>query len=149
MSIDRSAITNVGLAGMIAVLGIAGPACGTRGASKETERPAQSAPEPTASSAVAELTRVTDRSLVCMVNNQFMGKPQIPIEVEGRTYFGCCDMCKTRLGNDPGARKAIDPTSKREVDKATAVIARRANGSTLYFENEGTFEAYARDHHGP
>src|SRR5690606_36465661 len=32
--------------------------------------------------------RVADPSLVCMVNDQFMGTPQIPIAVAGRTYYG-------------------------------------------------------------
>jgi hypothetical protein len=26
-----------------------------------------------------------------------MGTPQIPVSVEGCTYFGCCDMCKGKL----------------------------------------------------
>lgn len=78
-----------------------------------------------------------------MVNNQFMGRPQIPIEVDGRTYFGCCEMCKGRLANDPTSRVAIDPVSQRSVDKATAVIGKTDDGTTLYFENEQTFAAYA------
>jgi len=95
------------------------------------------------SPASAELTRVTDPSLVCMVNNQFMGSPQIPIEVEGRTYFGCCEMCKARLGSDPSSRVAKDPVSGHEVDKATAVIGKTRTGQTLYFENERNFTAYS------
>jgi YHS domain-containing protein len=78
-----------------------------------------------------------------MVNNQFMGTPQIPIEVAGHTYFGCCEMCKARLGNDPTARLAKDPVSGREVDKATAVIGKTREGHTLYFENERNFAAYS------
>ena len=66
-----------------------------------------------ASSAAASLTLVTDRSLVCMVNNHFMGRPQIPIEVEERTYYGCCEMCKGRLGSDPSSRVSTDPAAAR------------------------------------
>ncbi len=92
----------------------------------------------------SSLTLVTDRSLVCMVNNQFMGRAQIPIEVEGRTYYGCCEMCKGRLGSDPSSRVSADPVSGNTVDKATAVIGRDSNGMALYFENDQTFAAYAQ-----
>lgn len=60
-----------------------------------------------------------------------MGKAQIPVEVEGKTYFGCCDMCKTRLAQDPESRAALDPVSGARVDKASAVIGREASGSVL------------------
>lgn len=98
--------------------------------------------EPAASAAASTLTRVTDRSLVCMVNNQFMGKPQIPIEVEGRTYFGCCEMCKGRLGNDPTTRAAADPVSGNTVDKSVAIIGQDSEGRIFYFENDQNFAAY-------
>lgn len=130
--------------------------CETKGTSQATtaqpsptEMPAlaASAQEDNArapSAAAASLTLVTDRSLVCMVNNQFMGRPQIPIEVEGRTYYGCCEMCKGRLGSDPSSRVSTDPVSGNTVDKATAVIGRSSDGRTLYFESDQTFAAYVR-----
>lgn len=102
------------------------------------------APAETAAGPDGALTLVADRSLVCMVNDQFMGQPQIPIEVEGRTYYGCCEMCKTRLGTDPTARSAIDPVTNRPVDKAVAVIGKTPTGAAVYFETEESFAAYAR-----
>lgn len=105
---------------------------------------AQQGHERSSDTSASSLTLVTDRSLVCMVNNQFMGRPQIPIEVDGRTYYGCCEMCKGRLGSDPSSRVSTDPVSGNTVDKATAVIGRAGDGRTLYFENEQTFAAYAR-----
>jgi YHS domain-containing protein len=90
----------------------------------------------------ATVTRV-DPSLVCMVNNQFMGKPQIPVVVNGSTYYGCCEMCKGKLANDPSARTGVDPVSGRPVDKARAIIGKAESGSTLYFESEQTFAAYS------
>lgn len=83
-----------------------------------------------------------DPTQVCMVNNQFMGKPQIPIAVEGRTYYGCCNMCKDRLGKDPSSRLAQDPVTGESVDKATAVIIQDPNGRVLYFANEGTLSRF-------
>ena len=79
-----------------------------------------------------------------MVNNQFMGRPQIPIVVEGKTYYGCCEMCKDRLAKDSAARTAVDPVSSKPVDKAVAVIAKAESGAALYFESEATFAAYSK-----
>ncbi len=89
------------------------------------------------------LTPVTDRRLVCMVNNQYMGKPQIPVDVDGKIYYGCCPMCKERLATNPAARAAIDPASHKTVDKADAVIARTPSGSVLYFESAQTLAVYS------
>jgi len=88
------------------------------------------------------LTRV-DAKRVCMVNNTVFPKDQIPVEVDGKTYFGCCEMCKGRLAQDAGARSAIDPVSGKTVDKATAVIGTTSDGKVLYFENEQTFSQFA------
>ena len=78
-----------------------------------------------------------------MVNNQYMGQKQIPVTVEGKTYYGCCQMCEAKLNKDPTARLAEDPVSKRPVDKATAVIAKDTSGRVLYFEDEASLRAYA------
>jgi YHS domain-containing protein len=87
------------------------------------------------------LKRVEARK-VCMVNNQVFEKDQIPVEVQGRTYYGCCEMCKKRLALDLEARQAVDPVSGKTVDKATAVIGALEDGSVLYFESEETLAKY-------
>lgn len=81
---------------------------------------------------------------VCMVNNQFMDKDQIPVQVENKTYYGCCEMCKERLTKDAAARTAVDPVTGKTVDKATAVIAAQADGKVLYFESEKTLAEYGK-----
>lgn len=114
-------------------------------AGKEPEASAntqsQVAQKPEAPSAAAALTRV-DSSLVCMVNNHYMGSAQIPVAVEGKTYYGCCKMCESRLNDDPSSRMSVDPFSKQAVDKALAVVAKDDQGKVLYFENETTFQGY-------
>ncbi|KAB2898885.1 MAG: hypothetical protein F9K40_10905 [Kofleriaceae bacterium] len=103
----------------------------------------QAAASPATSHELANgLTHVDDPSLVCMVNNTYMGKAQIPVEVEGKTYFGCCPMCKERLANEPDTRTAVDPVTGAKVDKATAVIAKDADGNVLYFANETNLRSY-------
>jgi YHS domain-containing protein len=80
---------------------------------------------------------------VCMMNNKVFDKPQIAIEVEGKTYYGCCPMCADKLKNDAALRSATDPVSGKTVDKASAVIGADPHGMTYYFENEENFHKYA------
>jgi YHS domain-containing protein len=89
-----------------------------------------------------ELKRVETKK-VCMVNNQVFDKDQIPVTVEGKTYYGCCEMCKERLTKDAAARTAVDPVTGKPVDKATAVIAAMPDGKVLYFESQETYEKYS------
>ena len=73
------------------------------------------------------LTRV-EAKRVCMVNDTVFPRDQIPVEVEGKVYFGCCEMCKGRLAKDQAIRMSVDPISGKPVDKATAVIGADAEG---------------------
>lgn len=79
---------------------------------------------------------------VCMVNDTYMGKAQIPVQVDGKTYYGCCQGCVSRLKGDRSLRYAKDPVTGREVDKAAAFIAAKPDGTTLYFESSETASAY-------
>ncbi|HYH09006.1 MAG TPA: hypothetical protein VEK11_18275 [Thermoanaerobaculia bacterium] len=75
---------------------------------------------------------------VCMINEHAMGKDQIPVEVDGKTYYGCCEMCKKALAADASKRTAVDPVSGKQVDKAKAVIAAQEDGRVFYFESDET-----------
>lgn len=97
--------------------------------------------EGAAAQAAAGLKKVESK-FVCMINNQQMDKEQIPVDVDGKTYYGCCAMCKERLAKDPDSRKAVDPVSGKEVDKAKAVIGADARGDVWYFENDKNLETY-------
>lgn len=80
---------------------------------------------------------------VCMMNNKMFDKPQIVIEVEGKTYYGCCPMCADKLKNDASLRTATDPVSGKSVDKASAVIGADTHGMTYYFESKENFDKFA------
>lgn len=80
---------------------------------------------------------------VCMMNNRVFDKPQIAIEVEGKTYYGCCPMCADKLKNDASLRSATDPVSGNPVDKSSAVIGADPHGVTYYFENQENFHTHA------
>ena len=87
------------------------------------------------------LTRVETKQ-VCMINEHHMAKDQIAVEVDGKTYYGCCAMCKKQLEEKAETRVATDPVSGKQVDKAVAVIAAQEDGRVFYFENEKNLEAY-------
>lgn len=80
-------------------------------------------------------------NLVCMVNNAYMGMPQLEVEYEGRTYYGCCDMCQERIPKEKEARIAIDPYSLKDVDKSEAYIVLVGDqGQVAYFENKKNYQ---------
>lgn len=89
----------------------------------------------------SSLTEV-DSKYVCMVTNQLFVKEQIPVEVEGKTYYGCCEMCEAKIKNNPQSREATDPVSGNNVDKAEAIIGATADGSIYYFESEENLEKF-------
>ncbi|MFQ5480355.1 MAG: hypothetical protein ACE5DW_03665 [Thermodesulfobacteriota bacterium] len=76
-----------------------------------------------------------DPSIVCMVNDNVMGKPQIPVLVGGKTYYGCCQNCVKTLNEDSAMRAAQDPFSGKMVDKSSAFIIEGPDGEALYFES--------------
>lgn len=115
---------------------------GCREATTTPAPTAAAAPTATASAPAPTLVRVADPSTVCMVNDQYMGSPQIPVAVLGKTYFGCCAMCKEKLETNEAVRTAVDPVSGKRIDKASAVIARNEKGRVLYFEDESNLRRY-------
>ncbi len=79
---------------------------------------------------------------VCMVTDKVFGKPQIPVEYEGKTYYGCCQGCVAKLKNDSTLRSAVDPVSGNMIDKATATVIEGVGGEALYFESIDTAKKY-------
>ncbi|MBI5469166.1 MAG: hypothetical protein HY891_08550 [Deltaproteobacteria bacterium] len=83
------------------------------------------------------------RSDVCMVTDMVPGdRPMFPVEVDGKTYYGCCPMCVHRLKDERAIRYAVDPVTKREVDKASAFITAGPGRKAVYFESEATAKKY-------
>jgi YHS domain-containing protein len=79
---------------------------------------------------------------VCMINDRSMANDQIPVPIEGKTYYGCCAMCKEKLEKNKESRYAVDPVSGKKVDKAKAAIGALPGGVVLYFENEANLTKY-------
>jgi YHS domain-containing protein len=83
--------------------------------------------------------------LVCMVNDAFMGVKQIPVEAEGKTYYGCCQMCVTKIKeNQDNVRYGIDPYTHERVDKSEAFITLKPGQGkeVFYFASESNMKAY-------
>lgn len=121
---------------LITAVTLAGSACDSTAGRPVREPAAIESP------VAPSIVKVDEPNLVCMVNDQYMGVPQIPVEVGGKVYFGCCPACRDRLMTDPSLRAARDPVSHAAVDKAMAVIARRPDGKLLYFANEDNLRNY-------
>jgi YHS domain-containing protein len=83
-------------------------------------------------------------SYVCMVNNKYLGKEQIPVPYEDKVYYGCCKGCVGNLQNNRAVRYSIDPGTGKEVDKATAYIVMQPgdSGEVFYFESEESYRKY-------
>lgn len=88
--------------------------------------------------------KAVPHNLVCMVNNMYMGSQQIAVPVNNKTYYGCCQKCVNDLNTDESTRFAVDPFSKKRVDKAMAfiIIKPDKSGAVLYFESEQSAKKY-------
>jgi len=97
-------------------------------------------------SAVASQTtyEIVPNEKVCMVNDRFMGVKQIPIDVDGTTYFGCCQGCVEKLQkNIDNVRFGSNPIDDTKVDKANAVIVQdKSKGSVFYFASKQDAQSF-------
>ncbi|RUL87982.1 hypothetical protein [Tautonia sociabilis] len=67
-----------------------------------------------------------------------MAQTGIPIQHDGKTYFGYCQMYSGRIAADPERfTKAKDPITGVTMDKPTAFIY-GFRGRAYYFESEAT-----------
>lgn len=116
------------------------------GCTAQQEKHDHDEPE-TVGAALPTLGISLDHKLICMVNNTYMGIDQIPVMVENKTYYGCCENCVAAINTDKTVRMAIDPLSKVDVDKATAIITMNPEkkGGVLYFESEQNAKEFLKN----
>ena len=81
---------------IIAVLAISLVACNSKTEKKEVKEQAVATTEVKVEDTQQnyQVGSQVPNELVCMVNNAYMGMPQIAVPVNGKTYYGCCDMCE-------------------------------------------------------
>lgn len=107
-------------------------ACNLAGSDESSETAANVAPQ---------VGDQVPNNLVCMVNDAYMGIPQLEVSYEGKIYYGCCEMCQERIPKEKEARIAVDPYTLKDVDKADAYIVLVGDqGQVAYFENERSYK---------
>jgi len=88
------------------------------------------------------LEPIADPERVCMRADQVVDRPNVAVEIDGRTYYSL-PHCSTLLLNSPGFRYAVDPYSGNTVDKARATLAATGDGSAVfYFENPENLRSF-------
>ncbi len=90
-------------------------------------------------------------SKICMVDDIYQGDyPTLSVHLSANTYYGCDAKAIHELSSKQDVRFAVDPVTKRKVDKALAVVGLhfKRDGKVLYFESKETFYKYLNsDHH--
>lgn len=93
--------------------------------------------------ALAVTGNVDKKEYVCMMQDMVLGKPGIPIQFAGRTYYGCCEMCKEKIKNEPQKyTQATDLVSRKPVDKAESFIY-SVDGTAYYFGSDASRKTFA------
>ena len=85
-----------------------------------------------------------ERNKICMVNdfyNPMADFSKFSVDIDGKSYYGCCNGCKKRLSSSDQYHYAQYSVNGKQVkvDKATAgcILAdKQRSGATYYFENE-------------
>jgi YHS domain-containing protein len=92
------------------------------------------APKPTQEKVVNYKYEIVSNEKVCMVNDRYMVVKQLPVEVNGITYYGCCENCVAKIQNNIGdVRYAKDPITGDKVDKASAIIVQNKKDGVVYY----------------
>ncbi|MCI0421090.1 MAG: hypothetical protein L0387_41050 [Acidobacteria bacterium] len=93
--------------------------------------------------ALAATGNVDKKEYVCMMQDMVLGKAGIPIQFEGKTYYGCCEMCKEKIKNEPQKyTRATDLVSRKPVDKAVSFIY-SVDGTAYYFASDANRKTFA------
>jgi YHS domain-containing protein len=94
-------------------------------------------------SALAVTGNVDKKEYVCMMQDMVLGKAGIPIQYAGKTYYGCCEMCKEKIKNEPQKyTRATDLVSRKPVDKSESFIY-SVDGTAYYFGSDANRKTFA------
>jgi YHS domain-containing protein len=100
---------------------------------QKTEDVAQ-VPKPTQEKVTNFKYEIVQNDKVCMVNDRYMVVKQLPVEVNGITYYGCCENCVEKIQQNIGdVRYAKDPLNGNKVDKASAIIVQNKKDGVVYY----------------
>jgi len=123
----------------------------TSGTKKETIKTVKSeeivqAPKPIQEKVTNYKHEIVSNEKVCMVNDRYMVVKQLPVVVDGITYYGCCENCVAKIQNNLGnVRYAKDPITGDKVDKASAIIVQnKENGMVYYFKTKPVADEFIK-----
>ena len=69
--------------------------------------------------------------------------PAVPVVHDGKTWYGCCELCKQRIAADPARyTHSRDPVSGEVIDKATAALL-SVGDRILYFKTPANRDRFA------
>jgi len=88
--------------------------------------------------------RVTDPVEVCMIKRTVQPHTAYVYNYQGKTYHFCCSMCLSKFKADPEhLRLAIDPVSRKPVDKAKARIY-SYRGHAYFFSSRKNLKTFSK-----
>ncbi|WP_421773833.1 hypothetical protein [Gracilimonas sp.] len=94
-----------------------------------------------------ETLKLVEVRFVCLMTDRSFDEEQIPVNIDGIIYYGCCNNCVKNLKEQEENRYAVDPVSKKRINKATAVIGASADNSVYYFESEENLKRFDPEKH--
>ena len=77
-----------------------------------------------------------------MATNRVSGDKLSSVAIDGKTYFGAGDAYASTLRMNAAARTAVDPSTSKKIDKASAVTFADASGRVFYFESENSYREF-------
>ncbi|MBL4561362.1 MAG: hypothetical protein JKX79_10305 [Labilibaculum sp.] len=89
---------------------------------------------------------IPDR-IICMVRGDIKSKGSLPIQIGGKTYYGCCEKCLTKLElNIDNIQNAVDPVSGQMFSKADAIVRQdpQDHSRVLFFKSDETYDQYLK-----
>lgn len=93
----------------------------------------------------ASAARVTDRKLVCMLQDSLQTREGLEHIYNGKKYYLCCGGCLAGFEQNPARYShAVDPVNGKQVDKADAAIY-GYKGRAYFFSSQNTLQTFARD----
>lgn len=84
-------------------------------------------------------------SKVCMVDDFYQGDfPTVAVSINKTMYYGCSRKAARDLTTIDSLRFAVDPVTKKKVDKGAAIIAIHPgrDGKVVYFGSQETYNKY-------
>lgn len=94
---------------------------------------------PKVESAFAELK--VEQNRVCMPQNLVFDRDMIPVQLNDRTYYGCCEGCIVQITQNEALRMGQDGLTGENIDKSQAVVL-DIHGKAMYFASAENAKKY-------